>query len=273
MTGLEVTVTSGSVYQVTRPVKRPAADGDGRRSRWNEHRSQRREEFVRAALRVLARSGPDLPMDAVAAEAGVTKPVLYRYFADKAELVEALGETGSKTLLARLLPAMQSSAPPLERIRQGVGAYFAVLDELPNLYWLLARWPAAEPGGDTVRAGTAQRASTVQRTSTVQRDKELIATALTAILGDYLRVFGLDSGGAEPWAYGITGLVQSTGEWWLARRSMSRVHVVNYVTQLIWAAMSGVLSQAGITLDPGRPLPPIQPVLTTASGSDIDQAG
>lgn len=37
-----------------------------------------------AALRVLSKDGPELPMDAVAAEAGVTKPVLYRYFVGKA---------------------------------------------------------------------------------------------------------------------------------------------------------------------------------------------
>jgi len=195
-------------------------------------------------------------MDAVAAEAGVTKPVLYRYFSDKAALVEALGEAGSAVLLARVLPAMQSSRPPMERIRDAVGAYFAVIDELPNLYWLLAHWPSAEAGG-----GPGQQASTVQQ------DKELIATALTAVIGDYLRVFGLDSGAAEPWAYGITGLVQSTGEWWLSRRSMSRVHVVDYVTQLIWAALSGVLRDGGVVVDPVRPLPEIRPSLTAHSGA------
>jgi AcrR family transcriptional regulator len=195
-------------------------------------------------------------MDAVAAEAGVTKPVLYRYFSDKAALVEALGQAGSAILLARLLPAMQSGRPPLERIRDAVGAYFAVIDELPSLYWLLARWPAAEPGGGAV-----------------QQDKELIATSLTAIIGDYLRVFGLDSGGAEPWAYGITGLVQSTGEWWLSRRSMSRVHVVDYVTQLIWAALSGVLRDAGIVVDPTRPLPEVRPALTAHHGATGSEAG
>jgi AcrR family transcriptional regulator len=214
---------------------------DGRRSRWSAHRQQRREEFVQAALRVLDRLGPELPIEAVAAEAGVSKPVLYRYFNDKAALVEALGEAGSAALRARMLPAMQSDRPPLERVRDTVGAYFALIDEQPNLYWLLARWPCPE---------------------SVLRDKDLIATALTAILGDYLRVFGLDSGGAEPWAYGLTGLVQSTGEWWLSRRSMSRVHVVGYVTELIWAALSGVLRDAGVALDPARPLPPIRPQLS-----------
>jgi AcrR family transcriptional regulator len=257
---------------VDKPVKRAASEArapsgettsDGRRSRWDAHREQRRAEFVAAALRVLARSGPDLPIDAVATEAGVTKPVLYRYFTDKAALVEALGDAGSAFLFARLVPAMQSDRLPLERIREAVGAYFAVIDEHPNLYWLLARWPgaesAAEPGGAALRGNT------------VQRDKDQIATSLTAILGDYLRVFGLDSGAAEPWAYGITGLVQSTGEWWLSRRSMSRMHVVDYVTQLIWAALSGVLRDAGVVLDPAQPLPSVRPALTVHAGSSARQ--
>ncbi len=237
----DIVKKGGAAHPVGTPAASSDAAGDGRRSRWSGHRQQRRDEFVQAALRVLARFGPDLPIDAVAAEAGVSKPVLYRYFTDKAAIVEALGEAGSATLLARMLPAMQSDRPPLERVRETVGAYFALIDEQPNLYWLLARWPGTE---------------------SVQRDKDVIATALTAILGDYLRVFGLDSGGAEPWAYGLTGLVQSTGEWWLSRRSMSRVHVVGYVTELIWAALSGVLRDAGVVLDPARPLPPIRPQLT-----------
>jgi AcrR family transcriptional regulator len=233
----------------------PADPADGRSDRWRAHREQRRSEFLQAALRVLAREGPDLPMDAVAAEAGVTKPVLYRYFADKAALVDAVGAAGSDLLLDRLLPAMRSPGPPLHRVRDVVGAYFAVIDEYPNVYWLLARRPGAEGASDPV-----------------QEDKEYIATTLTAILGDYLRVFGLDSGAAEPWAYGITGLVQSTGEWWLLRRSMSRLHVVEYVTQLIWAALSGIMRDAGIVIDPDKPLPPVRPLvaLRTTDPAEID---
>jgi AcrR family transcriptional regulator len=228
------------------------ASRDARKDRWTAHRSARRAEFVDAALRVIATQGPDLPMDAVAAEAGVTKPVLYRYFSDKAALVQALGERGTQLLFDRLLPAINSDGPALTRTREAIGAYFAVIDENPNLYWLLARH-AAEIGD-----GVDQ----------VQYDKEFIAGQLTAVIGDYLRVFGLDSGAAEPWAYGITGLVQTTGEWWLQRRSMSRVHVVEYVTQLVWAALSGVLHDAGVTIDPDLPLPIARPKLslrTTAS--------
>jgi AcrR family transcriptional regulator len=219
---------------------------DARKHRWTSHRDERRQQFIDAALRVLDAEGPELLMEAVAAEAGVSKPVLYRYFSDKAALVEALAARGSEIMLARLLPAINFNGPVLDRISGAVGAYFAVIDEHPNLYWLIARRDFVEPG---------------QGRPAAHPDKESIANALTAVFGDYLRMFGLDSGGAEPWAHGVTGLVQSTGEWWLRRRSMSRTHVVGYVTALIWAALSGVLREAGVEVDPDQPLPAIRPNL------------
>jgi AcrR family transcriptional regulator len=231
--------------------------GDARRDRWSTHRAQRRREFVDAALRVLKAQGPELLMDAVAAEARVTKPVLYRYFSDKAELVDALAERGSEMLAEHLLPAINIGTPALESVRDGVGAYFAVIDEHPNLYWLLARHVSIEGG---------------HLSGPVQRNKESIASALTAVFSDYLWAYGLDSGGAEAWAYGVTGLVQSTGEWWLQRRSMSRAHVVDLVTQLIWAALSGMLREAGITVDPDKPLPGMQPSLMRLIGGPAEEA-
>ena len=221
------------------PVK-----SDARKERWSAHRDERRERFVDAALRVLDAEGPELLMDSVAAQAGVSKPVLYRYFSDKAELVTALAERGSEYLLARMLPAINAGGPVLDRISGTVGAYFAVIDEHPNLYWLVAGQQYGQ-GHPAVHQG-----------------RESIANALTAVIGDYLRLAGLDSGAAEPWAYGVTGLVQSTGEWWLRRRSMSRPHVVGYVTELIWAALDGVMREAGVEIDPDKPLPAVRPRLS-----------
>ena len=233
-------------------VDTPPRRRDARRDRWTQHRAQRREEFVAAALRVLSEHGPELPMDAVATEAGVTKPVLYRYFVDKAALVQALGEYASALLQLRLVPALTAGGPAMARIRDAVGAYFAIIDENPELYWLLARRGGADssPGPGVVA-----------------RQKEFIATTLTGVYGDYLRSFGLDSGAAEPWAFGITGLVQSTGEWWLDRRSMSRAQVTDYVSQLIWWALTGVLREAGITADPDAPVPDGRPVLAPRPGN------
>ena len=216
-----------------------AATGDARRDRWRKHRIARRAEFVEAALRALDSHGPDLGMEDVAAEAGVTKPVLYRHFEDKADLYVALGQRGTEILFERLIPAINAELAPVPRIRMALDAFFTVIEEHPNLYRLLAH------GGLSGKVVDAD---------VVAEDKEVIATALTALLGDYMRMFTMDSGAAEPWAHGIVGMVQSTGEWWLDRRSMSRDSVVEYLTQIIWAAIDGLTRQHGVVIDPSLPL-------------------
>jgi AcrR family transcriptional regulator len=210
---------------------------DARKDRWRSHREARREEFVQAALRALARHGPDFGMDDVAAEAGVTKPVLYRHFTDKADLYLALGQHGTELLFDRLIPALNNEQAPIPRIRRSLDAYFSVIEEHPNLYRLLSR-----------RQGSAAMPNTVAE------DKELIGAALSRLLGDYLRALDLDSGAAEPWGHGIVGLVQNVSEWWLERRTMSRDAVVEYLTQIIWAAIDGITRQHGIAIDPHQPI-------------------
>ena len=213
--------------------------GDARRDRWRSHRAARRAEFVEAAMRALAEHGPDVGMDHIAAEAGVTKPVLYRHFADKADLFVALGQRGTEILFDRLIPAMNNEEAPVPRIRKSLDAFFSTVEEHPNLYRVLVRRSFAK--------------ATVEQ-DIVAEDKELIANALAALLGDYLRSLNIDSGGAEPWGHGIVGMVQNVSEWWLERRTMSRDAVVEYLTQIIWSAIDGFTRAHGIKLDPNKPL-------------------
>ncbi|MCU1682102.1 MAG: TetR family transcriptional regulator [Amycolatopsis sp.] len=245
------------------PSKHPSADeaatGDARRDRWRKHRIARRAEFVEAALRALDVHGPDLGMDDVAAEAGVTKPVLYRHFDDKADLYVALGQRGTEILFERLIPAINAELAPVPRIRMALDAFFTVIEEHPNLYRLLAR-------------GSFQDKSRVDA-DVVAEDKELIATALTALLGDYMRMFNMDSGAAEPWAHGIVGMVQNTGEWWLDRRSMGRDSVVEYLTQIIWAAIDGLTRQHGIVIDANLPLDENKVVRLSQSTASTEELG
>jgi AcrR family transcriptional regulator len=242
MTGVIERVKRSSKHSGKQAADREDTDGttgDARRDRWRKHRIARRAEFVEAALRALDAHGPDLGMEDVAAEAGVTKPVLYRHFEDKADLYVALGQRGTEILFEQLIPAINAELAPVPRIRMALGAFFGVIEEHPNLYRLLAH------GGLPGKAVDSD---------VVAEDKEVIATALTALLGDYMRMFNMDSGAAEPWAHGIVGMVQSTGEWWLDRRSMSRDSVVEYLTQIIWAAIDGLTRQQGVVIDPNLPL-------------------
>ena len=72
---------------MTRKVK-----DDGRSSRWDAHRETRRAELAAAAVRAVDSAGAEVSIADIAAEAGVSKPVLYRYFADKEDLLAALAQ-------------------------------------------------------------------------------------------------------------------------------------------------------------------------------------
>lgn len=208
---------------------------DARRERWREHRQARRVELVETAVRAIGKHGPDVGMDEIAAEAGVTKPVLYRHFSDKADLYLAVGHWGTQELMQRIAPAISEEGSPKHRIRRIVDSYLGLIEEYPNLYrFVIQRTFADRPVTD----------------DPVSTEKTLIANSLSRLLGEYLRLLGLDSGGVEPWSHGLVGMVQSSGDWWLERQSMSRENLTDYLTSIIWYALDGVLRSGGIEIDP-----------------------
>ena len=71
-------------------------------------RESRRETFVDAAIAVVRRDGRGASMEAVAREAGVTKPILYRVFEDRDALVRAVGDRFAAEL-GRVLDAALSA--------------------------------------------------------------------------------------------------------------------------------------------------------------------
>jgi AcrR family transcriptional regulator len=203
---------------------------DGRASRWDEHREARRTDLVAAAVAAIDRHGPAASVADIAAQAGVSKPVLYRYFADKDDLHRAVGRWGATTVLEGLLPALLSDAPLRSRVHTGVDAYLTLIDQHPHVFALLVGHVGQ---GDPLADG-----------------KEMIAAAIARTLGDTLRHLGVDAGGAEPWAHGLVGLGLATGTWWLDRRTMSKQAVADYLTGFVWHAFEGTAAEYGVTVDP-----------------------
>jgi AcrR family transcriptional regulator len=224
---------------MARTVKGP----DARRERWKGHREQRRAEFVEATIAAVAKKGPDVGMEDVAAEAGVSKPVLYRHFTDKSDLYLAVGQKATELLMDRMGPALAADGPIRARIERIVDAYLSVIEENPNLYRFVVK-------GSFVDRPVEK--------DVVAEDKNLIASTLARILGDYLRSFEMDSGGAEPWAHALVGMVQNAGDWWLDRQTMSRANLSEYLATLIWHAIDGLLRSAGVQADPAKPLTPLR---------------
>ncbi len=210
--------------------------GDGRSTRWSAHRQTRRAELVEAAVVATDRYGREAGIAEIAATAGVSKPVLYRYFADKDDLHAAVGTWGADLVLERLLPTLSADLPLQERVRTGVDAYLATIEEHPNVFLLLVQ--------HRVKGGTDPLAD----------GKAAIAAAIARVMGDVLRDLDLDAGGAVPWAHGVVGLGLSIGEWWLSTRTMTRAAVSAYLTAFLWNALAGISGSYGVPLGADQPL-------------------
>lgn len=202
---------------------------DGRSARWDAHREERRIELVLAAVAAIDDLGPSAGISEIARAAGVSKPVLYRYFDGLDDLYAAVGRWGADEVMRRLLPAILTEAPIRERVGRGVEAYLATIELHPHVFLLLVRHRAA--GTDPLADG-----------------KAAIAAAFARILGDTLRELGVDTGAAEPWAQSLVGMGLATGEWWLERQTMSRAAVGAHLTSFIWHAFSGTAEELGVPL-------------------------
>src|SRR5918999_1941878 len=78
----------------------------------------RRLDLLQAADRAIRRAGPAVSMDDVAAEAGVSRVVLYRYFGDKRGLYQAVAERYVAELMAELRKALRRTSDPRRRLRR-----------------------------------------------------------------------------------------------------------------------------------------------------------
>ena len=115
-------------------ARRGNAEGD---------RAARRNELLDAAVVVIRRAGPGASMDAMAAEAGITKPILYRHFTDRAGLVTAVADRFADALTTELDAALLSNQGPRDVLVQTIDAYLAFVERDPSLYRFVVQGVAA----------------------------------------------------------------------------------------------------------------------------------
>lgn len=180
--------------------------------------ADRRAGLLEAADRVVRREGPDASMNAIAAEAGITKPILYRHFGDKGGLYRALAASYIDELLNRLRGALLTRGGLEARTRATVDAYLASIEESPQVYRFLVRRAAVEE--PLVRG---------QVEGFVRRFGDELAVGIThePALGE------VPAARAAVWAHGIAGMVQAAGDWWLDQPDVPRDVVVDELTSLL----------------------------------------
>ena len=92
-------------------------------------RVEREAQMLEAARALFAERGfAAVTMDDVAAEVGVTKPLLYTYFGNKDRLFLACMEPAAEALVATVVEAAEQAESPADGLRLAVRAFFGFVD-------------------------------------------------------------------------------------------------------------------------------------------------
>jgi len=109
---------------------------------------QRREQLLDLGVRLFAtRSLEEISIDLVAAEAGISRGLLYHYFGDKVAFREAVVRRAAADLVAQTEPPVEGD--PLAKLGHSVAAYVDFVDASYEGYLSLVRGAASDP---TLRA-------------------------------------------------------------------------------------------------------------------------
>jgi AcrR family transcriptional regulator len=124
--------------------------------------AERRRQLLAAAVDLFGHRGPeDVSVDDVAAAAGVSRPLVYRYFpGGKQQLYEAAVRDSARALVEGF--AVPSQGPPTQRLADGLDRYLAYVDGHAPAYSALLRGGGVaetsrtEAVVDEVRRGAAE---------------------------------------------------------------------------------------------------------------------
>jgi AcrR family transcriptional regulator len=102
----------------------------------------RRAQLIELGVEMLAtRTLAELSVEDIAAKAGISRGLLFHYFASKREFHLEVARAAADALIARTAP--DTALPPLEALRGALGAFIDYVEENPDNYKSLVRGAAA----------------------------------------------------------------------------------------------------------------------------------
>ncbi len=196
---------------------------------------RRRRELLEAADRVVLRDGPGASMNAIAAEAGITKPILYRHFGDKGGLYAALAQRHTDALLASLRAALDAPAERRERVEQTLDTYLAAIELRPQVYrFLMHPAEGGQPGDQGFDVGR-HSAPLLRR----------MGEELGKVIEERLDLGPDTERLSRVWGHGIVGMMHAAGDWWLGERPCSRAELVRSLADLLWGRLAAAGDRVG----------------------------
>jgi AcrR family transcriptional regulator len=159
--------------------------------------------LIKTARKAVHALGSEASMEDIAAAAGTSKSVFYRYFGDKAGLQQAMGEVILTQMQRRMLDATRNAETPREGLLAMVSAYLQMAESSPNVYAFVTRSTPGEPSQQDPIAASGALGHFFEAIS------DMIAKPMREHLGeDKEAIIGY-------WPTAAIGLVRNAGEMWL----------------------------------------------------------
>ncbi|HEY1831013.1 MAG TPA: TetR/AcrR family transcriptional regulator [Acidimicrobiales bacterium] len=194
----------------------PKTRAPGRPSRTESERSLQRQRLLEQTMVAIRRHGPSVSVDEIAAEAGVSKPVIYAEFGDKAGIADAIAleraEQVERTLIEEL--AARHTLDTAIAVRLAVNALIGVVVDEPEIYAFIVR---------SVRAAdTGLLDNALVRTLHARVG---ILTSLLAPQGDKALISAV--------THGLFGFIFMAVESWQISRTPSQEELVDTIVTLV----------------------------------------
>jgi AcrR family transcriptional regulator len=186
---------------------------------------QRREMIIEAAGRLFAERGyHGVSLDEIAAEAGVTKPVVYDHPVSKGDLYAGLLERHHEELLAHIIEHLDAEGTLEERMRSALRTLFGWAREHPFAWRLLfSDDTTGDPHVASIHRRVQQRAN-----------REVAKRVLSGVQAEGAdQVQRLEMAGEI-----LGGATRSLIRWWHSHPEVSEEVLVDTLMKVVWSGMS-----------------------------------
>ena len=173
-----------------------------------------------AAERVIRRDGSGVSLEAIAVEAGVTKPIVSARVGGRTDVANALAERLADRMIAAAREAVGGRPFGRTMLAALIQANLETVGAHRELFFYVTGGNSDESPLHTLYLAERSAAPMVQQL-VLWRTKH-----------------GLEPAVALPWAYAVVGMVQMVSLWWLTEADRPAAELADQLAELLWAGVS-----------------------------------
>ena len=178
---------------------------------------ERREQLLDIGRRLFAERGLDgTSIEEIAAQAGVSKPVVYEHFGGKEGLYAVVVDREVERFLT-MATGLLEGEDTMAKFEVAAVQLLRYIQENSDGFRILVRDSNPTSGSGTFASLISDVASQVEY-----------------ILGDVLKAWGYDPKLAPVYAQMLVGMVASAGQWWLDARKPKLEEMAAHLVNMAW---------------------------------------